>query len=230
MIPFVILALTNCWVVFWNKKSFGISLPATLTGTVLLTYFSQLLFHTFNIGIYVCLAAAVSAVILLILRRKDRDFISRCFSEGFFVFLAICLFFLVMDYGRWLSEWDEYSHWGKMVKEMFRLDRFYSEPQSNLLVHKDYPPFAVIFEMLWCRFSGGYSAGGATMALHILGFSMVLPLALEQLNGETKTDRLQKFISKLAIVAAFLLFIFNFNHVKLDMNFDYLFRSSYMPV
>lgn len=214
MIPFVILALTNCWVVFWNKKSFGISLPATLTGTVLLTYFSQLLFHTFNIGIYVCLAAAVSAVILLILRRKDRDFISRCFSEGFFVFLAICLFFLVMDYGRWLSEWDEYSHWGKMVKEMFRLDRFYSEPQSDLLVHKDYPPFAVIFEMLWCRFSGGYSAGGATMALHIFGFSMVLPLALEQLNGEKKTGRLQKFISKLAIVAAFLLLIFNFNHVQ----------------
>ena len=214
MIPFVILALTNCWVVFWNKKSFGISLPATLTGTVLLAYFSQLLFHTFNIGIYVCIAVAVSAVILLILKRKDRDFISRCFSEGFFVFLAICLFFLVMDYGRWLSEWDEYSHWGKMVKEMFRLDRFYSEPQSNLLVHKDYPPFAVIFEMLWCRFSGGYSAGGATMALHILGFSMVLPLALEQLNGEKKTVRLQRFISKLAIVAAFLLFIFNFNHVQ----------------
>ena len=214
MIPFVILALTNCWVVFWNKKSFGISLPATLTGTVLLTYFSQLLFHTFNIGIYVCLAAAVSAVILLILRRKDRDFISRCFSEGFFVFLATCLFFLVMDYGRWFSEWDEYSHWGKMVKEMFRLDRFYSEPQSDLLVHKDYPPFAVIFEMLWCRFSGGYSAGGATMALHILGFSMVLPLALEQLNGEKKTGRLQKLISKLAIVAAFLLLIFNFNHVQ----------------
>ncbi len=214
MIPFVILALTNCWVVFWNKKSFGISLPATLTGTVLLAYFSQLLFHTFNIGIYVCIAVAVSAVILLILKRKDRDFISRCFSEGFFVFLAICLFFLVMDYGRWLSEWDEYSHWGKMVKEMFRLDRFYSEPQSNLLVHKDYPPFAVIFEMLWCRFSGGYSAGGATMALHILGFSMVLPLALEQLNGEKKTGRLQKLISKLAIVAAFLLLIFNFNHVQ----------------
>lgn len=214
MIPFVILALTNCWVVFWNKKSFGISLPATLTGTVLLAYFSQLLFHTFNIGIYVCIAVAVSAVILLILKRTDRDFISRCFSEGFFVFLAICLFFLVMDYGRWLSEWDEYSHWGKMVKEMFRLDRFYSEPQSDLLVHKDYPPFAVIFEMLWCRFSGGYSAGGATMALHILGFSMVLPLALEQLNGEKKTGRLQKLISKLAIVAAFLLLIFNFNHVQ----------------
>ncbi len=214
MIPFVILALINCWLVFWNKKSFGVSLPATLTGTVLLAYFSQLLFHTFNIGIYVCMAAAVSAIVLLILRRKDHDFISRCFSEGFFTFLAICLFFLVMDYGRWLSEWDEYSHWGKMVKEMLRIDGFYSEPQSNLLVHKDYPPFAVIFEMLWCRFSGGYSAGGATMALHILGFSMVLPLALEQLKCEKKTDGLQKFISKLAIVAAFLLFIFNFNHVQ----------------
>ena len=189
-------------------------MPATLTGTVLLTYFSQLLFHTFDIGIYVCMAVAVSAVILLILRRKDGDFISRCFSEGFFVFLAICLFFLVMDYGRWLSEWDEYSHWGKMIREMFRIDRFYSEPQSNLLVHKDYPPFAVIFEMLWCRFSSGYSAGNATMGLHVLGFSMVLPLSLEQLTSEKKTDRLQKFLCKLAIVAAFLLLIFQFNHVQ----------------
>ena len=214
MVPFVIFALINCWVVFGNKKSFGVSLPATLTGTVLLTYFSQLLFHTFDIGIYVCMAVAVSAVILLILRRKDGDFISRCFSEGFFVFLAICLFFLVMDYGRWLSEWDEYSHWGKMVREMFRIDRFYSEPQSNLLVHKDYPPFAVIFEMLWCRFSGGYSAGNATMGLHVLGFSMVLPLSLEQLTREKKTDRLQKFLCKLAIVAAFLLLILQFNHVQ----------------
>ena len=210
MVPFVIFALINCWVVFGNKKSFGVSLPATLTGTVLLTYFSQLLFHTFDIGIYVCMAVAVSAVILLILRRKDGDFISRCFSEGFFVFLAICLFFLVMDYGRWLSEWDEYSHWGKMVRERFRIDRFYSEPQSN----KDYPPFAVIFEMLWCRFSGGYSAGNATMGLHVLGFSMVLPLSLEQLIREKKTDRLQKFLCKLAIVAAFLLLIFQFNHVQ----------------
>lgn len=214
MIPFVILTLINFWVVFWNKKSFGVSLPATLTGTVLLAYFSQLLFHTFHIGVYVCLAAAVSAVILLVLRRKDHNFISRCFSEGFFVFLAISLFFLVMDYGRWLSEWDEYSHWGKMVKEMFRIDGFYSEPQSNLLVHKDYPPFAVIFEMLWCKFSGGYSVGNATMALHTLGFSMVLPQALERLNGEKKTDKLQKFLCILAIVAAFLLFLFNFNHVQ----------------
>ena len=214
MVPFAILALINCWVVFGNKKSFGVSLPATLTGTTLLIYFSQMLFHTFDIGIYACMVAAVSAVILLILRRKDHDFISRCFSEGFFVFLAICLFFLVMDYGRWLSEWDEYSHWGKMVREMFRIDGFYSEPQSNLLVHKDYPPFAVIFEMLWCRFSGGYSAGNATMGLHVLGFSMVLPLSLEQLASEKKTDRLQKFLCKLAIVVAFLLLIFQFNHVQ----------------
>lgn len=92
MIPFVILALTNCWVVFWNKKSFGISLPATLTGTVLLTYFSQLLFHTFNIGIYVCLAAAVSAVILLILRRKDRVLFHGVFRKAFLYFWLFVYF------------------------------------------------------------------------------------------------------------------------------------------
>lgn len=65
----------------------------------------------------------------------------------------ICLLVLVVDYKRCFSNWDELSHWGKMVKEMLRTDLFYSENISDLLVHKDYPPF------LYIIFSSTFSIG-----------------------------------------------------------------------
>lgn len=101
MIPFLIFCLINFGLVMLSKKSFGVTLPVTLTGVTLLTYFGQFLFHTFNVGVWLCVGMAVAGAVLLIVRRKDRDFISRCFSVGFFVFFAICILFLVLDYGRW---------------------------------------------------------------------------------------------------------------------------------
>lgn len=221
MIPFLIFTLINFWIVLFSKKSFGVTLPATLTGVTLLTYLGQLFFHTFDIGVYVCIGIAVAGFILLVVRKKDHDFTSRCFSVGFFVFLAICLLFLILDSGRWLTTWDEYSHWGKMVKEMLRLDRFYSEPQSNLLAHKDYPPFAPVFELLWCRLSLKYTEGTATMALDTLGFSMILPLVLERLECRKQRGKAQKFLSPLVIAVVLLMVILNFDHVQsMTLNLD----------
>lgn len=221
MVPFFIFTLINFWVVVFSKKSFGVTLPATLTGVTLLTYFGQFFFHTFDVGVYVCIGIAAAGVILLVARRKDYDFISRCFSVGFFSFLVICLLFAILDCGRWLTTWDEYSHWGKMIKEMLRLDRFYAEPQSNLAVHKDYPPFASVFELLWCRLSLKYTEGTATMALDILGFSMILPLVLDRLEYRKKMGKAQRFVSLLVIAVVLLMVILNFDYVQaMTLNLD----------
>lgn len=128
---------------------------------------------------------------------------------------------MIMDYGRFLSTWDEYSHWGKMVKEMLRIDRFYSEPQSNLLVHKDYPPFAVVFEMFWCRLSLGYTEGAVTTALHVFGFSMILPPVFEQFKCRERDGKLQRFFGQLVLVVICLLLIFNFDYIQaMTINVD----------
>lgn len=231
MIPFLIFCLINFGLVMLSKKSFGVTLPVTLTGVTLLTYFGQFLFHTFNVGVWLCVGMAVAGAVLLIVRRKDRDFISRCFSVGFFVFFAICILFLVLDYGRWLTTWDEYSHWGKMLKEMFRLDRFYTEHQSNLTAHKDYPPFAQIFELIWCKLSWKYTEGTATAALDILGFSMILPLVIERLECKKEIGKIQRFLSSLAIAVVLLIVILNFDNVQsMTLNLDLLLPLYYVAL
>ena len=226
VVPVLVFALINFWVVFAGKKTFGISLPATLIGSAVVTYLGQLVFHTFSVGFWACLVLAVSAVGLLIVKRKDKDFIARCFSEGFVVFLILCLFFLVLDFRRYFSSWDELSHWGKMVKEMIRLDRFYSEPQSNLLVHKEYPPLAAIFEMLWCRFTGGYREGRATMALHVFEFSLVVPMAMELFGTSAKMGKWQKFVGQVALFLTFVWITLHFDYVE----FNTIYTDLFLPL
>lgn len=43
MIPFLIFCLINFGLVMLSKKSFGVTLPVTLTGVTLLTYFVHLM-------------------------------------------------------------------------------------------------------------------------------------------------------------------------------------------
>ena len=72
------------------------------------------------------------------------------------------------------SNWDEFSHWGKMVKEMFRLDSFYSTKLSNLMVHKDYPPIIQIYELLWVKLSNSYSETILIKSIHFLELSLLI--------------------------------------------------------
>lgn len=238
LIPFLIFSLMNCWTVYLGKKSFGISLPVTFIFSVLLTYFGQLIFHTFTLGIGFCFVAAVCAVGLLIYRRKDKDFLERVFSGGFFVFLIIYLFFFILDIRRHFSSWDELSHWGKMVKEMLRTDRFYSEPQSDLLVHKEYPPFVTIFEMIWCRLTLGYSEARVTMALHILEFSMLIVPVLEKVgfkqpkrkSKRVKTRDTRQWIEMILCIViwitVFVMAVLNFEYVE----FRTIYTDLFMPM
>ena len=83
---------------------------------------------------------------------------------------------------------------------MIRLDRFYTEPASNLLVHKEYPPLAAIFEMLFCHLQLKYSEMSATMGLHFLEFSLLAPWLTEHFDSDGK-HWLERFLN------AFMLFM-----------------------
>ena len=175
LIPLVFFCFANVVTVKISKKGFGFSMPVTMVVTALVLYISQFVFNTFKV-VYVLLAAGCAlGVILVFLKKKDKEFIGRNLSAGFIAFLAIYLVFAIVDYKRCIIGWDEISHWCKMVKEMLRLDSFYSVAESDVIVHKDYPPLVSIFEMLFCKLMGGYSEAACTLALHIITMTFLIP-------------------------------------------------------
>ena len=151
---------------------------------------------------YILYIAAAAGIVLVAAKHNDREYISRICSIGLFSFMAIYLIFIVTDFGRHFTAWDEISHWGMMAKEMLRTDRFYSDASSKLTVHRDYPPFMTIFEYLVCRLSGGYSEGAVTFALHLISFSMLVSPVSEYIG---EGERGYKWYKKLFVSALLVL-------------------------
>lgn len=177
-------------IVLISKEKFGYSVPISVIVISLLLYFSQIFFSTFNIGIIGFVLLGLLGIILVILSmtgcvktsRFNRS-VELFFSPGFYGFIVVFLFALLAYGGRHFSSWDELSHWGPMVKEMFRLDRFYIIPEARDMAHKDYPPIIQLFELMVCKFSGAYSEGKASMGIQIVLLLFLIPPMMEKFGG-----------------------------------------------
>ena len=130
--PLLFFLCLNASAVFAFGKQFGRMLPLTMISAIFTLYASQLFLGSFSAGWAFLWGAAAASLPLGIRRLKTsgRDFVrDTLFSEGLAAFLIIFFAAAVLLYGKHFRDWDEYSHWGMMVKEMLRLNRFYCVPE-----------------------------------------------------------------------------------------------------
>ena len=186
ILPFIFFAVLNTGMLIITKRKFGAVLPITLMSSALLVYFSQFIFKTFDVGYYILILMALVSLIVLIKKRREQELIERVLSNGFYSYIVISILIIIIDYGRHYVLWDEFSHCGKMVKEMMRIGRFYTELTSNLMAHKDYPPLVGVFELLVCKLQGGYSEMGTTMGIHLMELALLCPWLTEKFESVGK--------------------------------------------
>lgn len=200
------------------RRRFGDTLPPVLCGSAFALYFSQYFLSSFSCA-YILLfgLAALSwpGLIYILIKKPDRRRFA--LTSGTVAFIVIYVFACAMLAGKKFYDWDEFTHWGMMVKESLRLDKFHCVAESRLKWHKDYPPFAVLFETLWCRMTG-YSEGSATIAAQVLTLSVLLPGLMERLwacRGDGALDRRNWIVAAVqaaAIEVVFLMFEFSLDN------------------
>lgn len=205
VIPLVYFTCANGVSVLLFKKSFGKCIPMTLMSTSIIVFFSQVFFKTFIVG-YVVNILLVVLFLFLLIRNKNNlfEFKKNFFSNGFYTFIIfyICIFFF--DLNRKFTKWDEYSHWGVMVKEMFRLDKFYSSKLSTLMVHKDYPPIIPIFELFYSKLTWSFKEENLIKALHLFNACLIIPFIDN--NSNKKREIVKSFICLICLFLLILLF------------------------
>ncbi|MBR2835098.1 MAG: hypothetical protein IKE43_05265 [Coriobacteriales bacterium] len=168
-------------IVVFSGRSFGRCLPLVFLLPPLLLFTSGVIFNTFIIGniavILLCVTSIFISVKSLITNKNVKRILQLYFDSSFFLFLILFLLITVIDFNRQFTSWDEFSHWGIMVQEMLRLDTFYTVPESVLLIHKDYLPFASLIEYYICIFNGSmFSESICYFALHITIMSIMVYL------------------------------------------------------
>ena len=225
--PLLYYLLFNGLIVFLSKRTFGKCLPLTFMINAFIYFITQVLFHTFKVGLVINILLPILLIGLLIWTYKKegpkelKDFKANYFTNGMIAFIVIFIGVFIFDLNRTFTVWDEWSHWGEMIKEMFRLDRLYSVDASTLLVHKDYPPIVQLFEMFYSQLSGGYNESFLIRSIHLLSFCLFIPAISEE---EKKMNWFKTTIhSILIIMGVFLLLLFFDQHGIINAVYiDYL--------
>ena len=145
------------------KKPINRALPAGILGSVLIVY--VLGFIDLRVGLW-CIGLGVLIFVAMFVRRILSHKIdakeisvwlkSNIVGEYLIAFLMLYTFFFVLNYNKLFYKWDDYSHWGMMAKECFRINRYYFLPDSMLSVHPEYPPFTTLCGYIWCKLCGYY--------------------------------------------------------------------------
>ena len=205
-IPLIYFVLTNGLFILLFNKSFGKCIPMTIITTTFTLYLSQFLFKTFYIGFLINILLPLTFIVIAFIKYKKatyQELYKNFFSNGLYIFIIIYICIYIFDLYRVFTKWDEFSHWGVMVKEMYRLDKFYSIKSSTLMVHKDYPPITQLFEFFFSKLSGGYKENYLERAIHILNLSFFIPMFSEK--EQSKKQVLLKTL--LIIVSIFLIYL-----------------------
>ena len=145
------------------KKPINRALPTGILGSVLIVY--VLGFIDLRVGLW-CIGLGVLVLVAMFVRRILSHKIdakeisvwlkSNIVGEYLIAFLMLYTFFFVLNYNKLFYKWDDYSHWGMMAKECFRINRYYFLPDSMLSVHPEYPPFTTLCGYIWCKLCGYY--------------------------------------------------------------------------
>jgi len=198
---FWILSITGLLVLI-TKRKFETMLPLTFIGGAFLLYIFGFVNHI-SYGYYSSWLFIIVFFILLIKKKNKKEFVNNYFTVGFIVFIIFIILIFIKNMYTGFTYCDEFMHWGPMVKEMFRLDKFYLVGESQLLVHKDYPPFFALVELLFCRFGNCFKENYLYIGLESFSLSLFIPL-YSNITRINKTNLFKGIIMGVAIVLSCL--------------------------
>ena len=198
---FWLLSISGLLTIVFNRKFEMVLTLSMILGTLMLYPFGYI--NHISYGYYLSwlfvLLFYVLLIYLFVKKKNDKllELKNNYFTYGllYFIIFSIYSFFLYKYTG--FGNCDEFTHWGPMLKETLRLDGFYTQDASRLIMHKDYPPFFTLLEVLFQGFNGfKFHEPFAYIALETFMFSMLLPV----FSNLKKKDWLKSLLIFISIV------------------------------
>ena len=154
------------------RRDFAECMPAAMLGAILLLYLSGL-GGFLEVGVYLLYAlgifcAGLDAYLLLRERKPLR-------GSAAFVAFAVCLAAVpFLCAGRRMLAWDEFSHWGTAVKNMYLLNDLPCAKASTA-IYKSYPPVIGLIQYYSVHIFPAFREDVLFMAKDMFSFTLLLP-------------------------------------------------------
>jgi hypothetical protein len=159
------------------RSSLLISLPTAVFAITAVLYIFGL-FNLLLVGFWVVLAViAMATGVSLALLIREKELLSHfksLLSPGLAIFVSLALFSFLLTRGMQLSSWDEFSHWGTVVKATFLFDAV--GPYNPVeLGFRSYPPSLSLFEYFVTKLGGAWLEGNIFWAYQLIIWSLFTP-------------------------------------------------------
>lgn len=143
-------AVFGCFVLKKEYK-FEEYVPVSCMAAVLWLFFFGLA-GLLQTGVRILVLISVAIYFLAICRLiADKDFNERkgsFFTSGFAFLVLIFAGSIWISYGMKAHDWDEFSHWALVVKEMTAVNELPCNPAVRFTFYKNYPPAMPLFQYL----------------------------------------------------------------------------------
>ena len=160
------------------QKKYEEVLPITNVAIVVLLFIFGILGYL-ETGVVICCGLSiilyVIAIVWIIKKREYKLWMKNILTPGFFCYIIwnAVLVFLIKD--KLMHSWDEFSHWGDIVKVMVTYDDFGTNPLSDSMF-ASYPPGMSLFQYMLQKINVWISGTAFTewllyVAYHMCAFS-----------------------------------------------------------
>jgi len=174
-----LLLLITISIVVASDLKFDLVLPVTFFSVILVAYIMGLL------GLLRLLNLIVLLITLLFVIRagihvfqhklKLSMLLRKVITPGFIVFFILVGLTLYTTRGLLFTGWDEFSHWGLVVKNMVSLDTFASDAASTTMF-KDYPPATALLQYYFLSYNPIFVEADIVRAMLVFSYSLMIPM------------------------------------------------------
>jgi hypothetical protein len=130
-------------------------------------------------GIYAVILFALICLTYLIYKQIKKYILKDVeILQGTLMYLFLLSFSLIINYGMVFHNWDEFSHWGIVVKYFFSVNAFATFRNSSLsgIMAPQYFPGISLFQYFFSRFDTNFVEYYSYIAKNIFYFSLFMPL------------------------------------------------------
>jgi hypothetical protein len=128
------------------KKNISTSIFFSITAIISVLFVFGM-FELLQIGSYLLFYGGIFILLIMSIIYNNKLFISlKSVPSIMFIFINIIYLYLMKDAQFFF--WDEYSHWGQFIKDMYYFNSFYGANTS--ISHLNYPPRSVYMGLLYC--------------------------------------------------------------------------------
>ena len=165
-----------------SERKYGDIVPISCFALIFVELLLGIIFNL-KVGLIVAMLLAagcyVAALVITIKKKTIKSLVKNITSPGLIFFAIACALFFYINRGKYFSYWDEFSHWGDVVRAMVYLDDFGTN-KASMCMFPSYPPAMSIFQYFIERVNSAFSDGKFNESLsynayHILLASFALP-------------------------------------------------------